>query len=214
MNKLIKIIKNLFYPVTLLTVIVLFCIILTIQALIIALTNDHTAAIYIAVLAPITLLVTLIYLVDRWLVKKVKYYQLMLGEIIIALFIAYAYLNPNSETHSVTEINFYTNQDFILIIFDANENSISKFTPKGTFGKKLDIYHTNIIHLDSTISLRKDLRINTPKQWQRFTTDKGKINLDGNEIEYIYSSENMLSLNYRKNTDRYLDSLIRNEKIK
>lgn len=214
MRKFIKIIKNLFYPVTLLTVIVLFSIILTVQALIIALTNDHTAAIYLAVLAPITLLATLIYLVDRWLIKKVKYYQLMLGEIIIALFIAYAYLNPNSEKHSATEINFYTDRDFILIIFDAKENSISKFTDKGNFGKKLDIYQTNIIHLDSTISLRKDLRINTPEQWQRFSTDRGKINLDGNEIDYIYSSENMISLNYRKNTDSYLDSLIRNEKIK
>lgn len=78
---------NLFYPVTLLTLISIYAIYVTVQSLIIAFTHDHTAAIYAAVVIPITLVILLFYVLDRILVKKINYFYLLIGEIVIAAII-------------------------------------------------------------------------------------------------------------------------------
>ena len=78
---------NLVYPVTLLTLIALYAIYVTIQSLIIAFTHDHTAAIYAAVVIPITILILLLYVLDRILVKKMNYFYLLIGEIVFAALI-------------------------------------------------------------------------------------------------------------------------------
>ena len=75
--------KRLVYPVTLLTLIALYAIYVSIQALIIAYTHDHTAAIYAAVVIPITLMILLLYALDRILIKKIAYFKLVIGEIVI-----------------------------------------------------------------------------------------------------------------------------------
>ena len=83
MNKLLKLLKSWVYPVTLLTLIALYAIYVSIQALIIAYTHDHTAAIYAAVVIPITLMILLLYALDRILIKKIAYFKLVIGEIVI-----------------------------------------------------------------------------------------------------------------------------------
>ena len=72
MNKFLKILKSLVYPVTLLTLISLYAIYVSIQSLIIAYTHDHTAAIYAAVVIPITLIILLFYVLDRVLILTVN----------------------------------------------------------------------------------------------------------------------------------------------
>ena len=51
MARLIKGLRRLFFPVTLMTLVTVLSIILSIQAIYVAFTNDHTAAIYAAVAA-------------------------------------------------------------------------------------------------------------------------------------------------------------------
>lgn len=87
MNKFLKILKSLVYPVTLLTLISLYAIYVSIQSLIIAYTHDHTAAIYAAVVIPITLIILLFYALDRVLIKKIPYFKLVIGEIVIVAII-------------------------------------------------------------------------------------------------------------------------------
>lgn len=87
MRKLFKILKSWGYPVTLLTLIALYAIYVTIQSLIIAYTHDHTAAIYAAVVIPITIFILLLYVLDRTLVKKIDYFKLVIGEIVIVAII-------------------------------------------------------------------------------------------------------------------------------
>lgn len=87
MNKFMKILKSWVYPVTLLTVISLYAIYVTIQSLIIAYTHDHTAAIYAAVVIPITIGILLLYVLDRILIKKIAYFKLVIGEIVIVVII-------------------------------------------------------------------------------------------------------------------------------
>ncbi|HKK12128.1 MAG TPA: hypothetical protein VJ945_04815 [Flavobacteriaceae bacterium] len=77
------------------------------------------------------------------------------------------------------------------------------------FGKQLDIYDVNIVHLDSTMASRRDLKINPPKAWEGFSSDRGKFRLNGNSVDYIFASKYNLSANYRKDTQAYLDSLLR-----
>lgn len=87
MKKLLKILKSWVYPVTLLTLIALYAIYVTIQSLIIAFTNDHTAAIYAAVVIPITIMILLLYVLDRILIKKIDYFKLLIGEIVIVAIV-------------------------------------------------------------------------------------------------------------------------------
>ena len=83
MNKFLKILKSWVYPITLLTLISIYAIYVTVQSLIIAFTHDHTAAIYAAVVIPITILILLLYVLDRVLIKKIAYFKLLIGEIVI-----------------------------------------------------------------------------------------------------------------------------------
>ena len=202
-----KTLKNLVFPITLLSIITFSGIIISIYALYIAFTNDHTAAIYAAITVPITVFLIFLYIIDRLLIKKVPYYKLMIGEITIGIFVFFIF----SYQDTYTAINFYTNQDYILVIFDSKENSLSKFNKKGLFGKELNVYNTNIIHLDSTLSSKKDLRIIEPKEWKGSYYTRGKYYLEGDSIVYIYSFKEISNTNYIRQTDAYIDSLLNKE---
>lgn len=71
MEKFKKILKSLFFPVTLLTIITFLSLLITIQALYIAFTNDHTAAIYAVITIPITVVLIFLYIIDRVLIRRV-----------------------------------------------------------------------------------------------------------------------------------------------
>lgn len=205
-----KALKNLVFPVTLLTVITFLSILTTIQALYISFTNDHTAAIYAAIAIPVTLILIFLYIIDRVLIRKVSYYKLMLGEIAIGIFIFLLFSYQNSPT----DINFYTNQDYILVIFDSKESSPEEFSKKGLFGKELNVYNTNKIHLDRAMSLKKGLRINEPNDWNGSYYKRGKYYFKGDSIEYIYSMKvfkEISNRNFVRQSDVYIDSLLQQE---
>ena len=195
--------RQIFFPITLLTIITFLSIIISIHALYIAFTIDP---IYAAITIPITILFIILYIFDRFLIKRVSYFKLIIGEIILGAFMYFIFLYQAS----YVDINFYTNQDYILVIFDSNENSISKFTKKGVFGKELNVYNTNKIHLDKTMALRKKLRIKEPKEWKAIYYKRSKYELKGDSIEYIYSLK-QIGNKYNKQTDAYLDSLLKQE---
>lgn len=83
MTRLAKGLKHLVFPVTLMTLVTLLGIILSIQAIYVAFTNDHTAAIYAAVIIPLTVIVIILYAIDRFLIKRIDYFKLLLGEIAV-----------------------------------------------------------------------------------------------------------------------------------
>jgi hypothetical protein len=140
----------------------------------------------------------------------------MIGELVIGitLFLIFSYQDRTSVNTGSTTINFYTDQDFILIIFDSNENSFSKFNKKERNGKELNVYNTNIIHLDSSVLFEKGFRINYPKHWGRFSESRSTTLIEGDSIGYIYSSKNILNTNYIKDSDAFIDSLLKLEKRK
>lgn len=217
MAKLKSFIKNLIFPITFLTVITICSIIVAIQALYIAITNDHTAAIYAAVIVPITLIVIFFYVIERLLIKKISYLKLMIVEfiIVVTVFLIFSYQNRStSAINNSTTINFYTDQDYILVLFDSNESSLSKFNKDGNLGKMLHVYDTNIIHLDSKLSLEKDFIINYPEHWERFSANRSTLQIEGDLIEYIYSSKDKFNTSYIKNSEAFVDSILKLEKRK
>lgn len=210
MEKFRKILKNLFFPVTLLTIITFLSLLITIQALYIAFINEPDYAIYAAISIPITVFLIFLYIIDRMLVRKVSYYKVMLGEIAfgILIFLLFSYQD------SFTDINFYTDQDYILVIFDSKENSLEKFNKKGLFGKELNVYDTNTLHLDTSMAWRKDLRIFEPKEWLGSSYTRGKYYFEGDSIEYIYSMKEFREIpntNFLRSSEVYIDSLLKQE---
>ncbi|WP_431161622.1 hypothetical protein [Flagellimonas beolgyonensis] len=207
-----KLLKKLILPVTLLTVITLLSIIITIYFLYVAFTHAPESAIYAAVSIPITIVLGLLYTLDRYLVKKVAYYKLNMGELIIGLliFLYFAYQD------SYMTINFHTDQDYILVLFDSKENSISRFEKKGLFSKELNLFHSNIEHLDRSLGLRKDLRIIPPMEWQGVAYQEGYYTSKKDSIKYIYLFKEIRDttwpkLNSIRASEVYIDSLLKRE---
>lgn len=207
-----KLLQTLILPVTLLTVIIFLSIIITIYFLYVAFTHSPESAIYAAVSVPITIVLGLLYTLDRYLVKKIAYYKLNIGELIIGLliFLYFAYQD------SYMTINFHTDQDYILVLFDSKENSISRFEKKGLFSKELNLYHSNIEHLDRSLGLSKDLRINPPIEWKGVVYQEGYFTSKKDSIKYIYlfkeiRDTNRPKLNSIRASEVYIDSLLKRE---
>jgi len=187
-------------------------ILIAFYTLYVAFTHASDFAIYPAVWIPVTIICLFLYAIDRVLTKKIPYYKLMLGELVIGIliFVVFSYQD------SYTTINFHTDQDYILVIFDDRENSISRFEKKGFFGKELNFYNTNTAHLDRSIGLRKNLRIKPPEEWQGFFYTEGKYASKGDSIKYIYSfKENRDTTRFKSNfiraSESYIDSLLKQE---
>lgn len=202
-----RLIKKIFYPFTLLTLLTIIAVISAIYATYIAATNDHTAAIYAAITIPITLSIIFFYIIERFLIAKISYAKLMFGEVVFGIFIFFLINNQ----FSTIDINFFTDKDYILVLFDSNENVISKFDKKGLFGKELNIYNSNMVHLNSTMVSIEKLRINAPKEWNLSTGHYSFIDANGNTVKYVYNTKNELSPEFIKNPEKFIDSLIRIE---
>lgn len=198
------------YPVTVLTVITFLSILVSVYAMYLGFTLESPAIIYPIVAVPIAVLLVLLYAVERHVVKKLSYLKLMAGELLLTL-VVFLIL---SKQFSTTHINFHTKQEYVLVLFDANEEEdVATFSSKGIFGKELNIYDTSIIHLNRTWNQREDLRINTPKEWGKSVGwYMGTILLKGDTVAYRYGSKNPTRKWFVMNPERYIDSLIRNEK--
>ncbi|GAA4810117.1 hypothetical protein [Litoribaculum gwangyangense] len=210
MLKLIRILKSFIFPVTIFTILTLIGVIMTINAVYIMYANNSESAIYSAIIIPITISIIGLYILDRLLLKKISYIKLMIGEIVFIVITFFIFIYQSS----TIDINFYTNEDYVLVLFDSHENSMSKFNKKRIFGKEYDVYDTNIIHLNSEISFRKDLRINVPKQWESFTQNRSIYEKDGDSIKYIFSRRNIMNMPYKIDNRYFIDSLINEVKLK
>lgn len=204
MDKIIRILKSIFFPMTLLTIITTIGIIIAINALYIMYINGSESAIYAAVTIPIVLFLIALYVVDRFLIKKVSYFKLMIGETVFITLCFFLFLYQNS----TIDVNFYTNQDYVLVLFDSEDDSLIKFNKKRVFGQEMNVYDTNIIHLNRKMFLRKDLRVNIPKQWKRFSQNSSIHKNEGDSIQYIFITRKITIEPNEIDSQTFLDSLL------
>jgi len=202
--KLFKFLKDLVYPVTPLTVLTLASLLITFYTLIIVLRSPPEAVIYISVVGALTLILVLFYIIERKLVKVFAYYKVVIGEIIIILL---TLLFSSFQDRSYF-INFKTEKDFILVIFDSKGVSISDFKRNGIFNKELNVNDKNIVHVDSLLLFENNLQINKPADWDNFSGYKSKHIVNNHSINYIIFLKNKPKKISKNHPQTIIDSLL------
>ncbi|WP_439185657.1 hypothetical protein [Carboxylicivirga taeanensis] len=197
-------IKSWFYPVTPLTVVTPFSIVIAIYAIYLGFTLESPAIIYPIIIVPITALIVGLYVLDRILIKKLfSYYILIIAELVL---LAGLYLQINY-ANNTTDIHITTDQDYIFVLYDAHENSMDRFKKKGFFSKEL-LINGNIIHLDSSLRYRDDIRVFPPDSWMGSYEEHGNYFYKGDTIPYIYKLRSRQENEYARTQQTYIDSLL------
>ncbi|MDP5091951.1 MAG: hypothetical protein NWQ17_01490 [Polaribacter sp.] len=204
-------IKKLFFPITILTLLSLVCGFVLLESMYLHIaTPTFFSSMYLSVAIPITLVVWVLYAFERWLLKKTTYKKILFIELGITAFLIVYYSYQNAST----SIQFDTNKSFVLVLFDGKDAATYSFERSGVFNKKRIIKDTNIIHLHPSFELKKDLKIVTPKNWKRTTTDKSSLSLKGKEVAYLFVTNSELPKSYIINSEKYIDSLLQVTTIK
>lgn len=199
-----KILKSWFYPVTPLTVVTPFSIIFAIYAIYLGFTLESPAIIYPIIVVPTTGLIVGLYVLDRLLIKKLfSYYVLIIAELVL---LAGGYLQINY-ANSTTDIHLTTNEDYIFVLYDAHENSMDRFKKKGFFSKEL-LINGNIVHLDSSLRYRDDIRILPPDSWIGTGHNGGNYFYKVDSIPYIYMFRSRQGNEYARSQQTHIDSLL------
>jgi len=196
--------KSIVWPVTPLTLITVIALVIAAWEWIIYFVDKPSEALVVAVTTALTVVTLTLYLVDRLFIRILSYRKLVLGEVLVGIM-AFLFISFQNRT---LDINFQTDKDFIVILFDSNEKSLSDFQRRGIFSKELKVYNTHIVHLDSSLASINNLRIMEPAQWDAFSRHKGRIEIDGQSIQYILSSDNRTNPYLHRNPQPYIDSLL------
>ena len=200
----LKKLKSWFYPVAPLTVVTPFSIIIALYAIYLGVTVESPAIIYPIVVVPITLLIVILYGLDRFLIKEqVSYYIVFIVELVLLVggYFQINYMN------SRTDIHITTDEDYIFVFYDARENSMDRFTKKGLFGKEL-LINDNIVHLDSSMLKRDDIGILPPDSWIGTGYVSGKYFHKGDSIPYDYIYKSGRETEFARSQQTYIDSLL------
>lgn len=203
----LKTLKSWFYPVTPLTIVTPFSIAFAIYAIYLGFTLESPAIIYPIIVVPITALIIGLYVLDRFFVKKhVPYYLLLIAELVLLAGGYLLYLQFNY-ANSTTDIHITTDEDYIIVLYNAHENSLDRFKKKGFFSKEL-LINGNIIYLDSSLRYRDDIRILPPDSWMSVHEDRGNYFYKGDTIPYIYKLRSRQANEYARTQQTYIDSLL------
>ncbi|GET22145.1 hypothetical protein [Prolixibacter denitrificans] len=196
--------KRLVWPITPMTLITVVALVITAWAWIIYFIDKPSEALVVAVTTALTVFTLTLYVVDRSLIRILSYRKLTLGEIVVGI-VAFLFISFQNRT---LDINFHTDKNFIVVLFDSKEKSLSDFQRSGIFSKELDVYNTHVVHLDSSLASIPNLRINEPAQWNAFSQQEGRIVIDGQSVQYILSSDNRTNPYLHRNPQPYIDSLL------
>ncbi len=143
-----------------------------------------------AIAVPISLFVFVLYGVERFIVRKINYRILFIGELVLLLIV------PISFYYSVSmiDLNVTTEKSYFVVLFDSKKNPLTDFKRKGLFEKELSV-SDHIIHLDSSLYNNEDLRIRVPENWREISYSNGEIMLSGKLTRYrLYSTEENLNI--------------------
>ena len=199
----LKSFKSWFYPVTPLTVVTPISIVIAIHAIYIGLTLESPAIIYPIIVVPIALSIVGLYVLDRFLIKSLSQYILIVAELVMLVggYILFDYTNRTNDIHITT------NEDYIFVLYDAQENSMDRFSKKGLFSKELFI-NGNIVHVDPSLRYRNDIRIFPPESWLGIYESRGNYYYKGESIPYLYKLRSRQANEYERSQQTYIDSLL------
>lgn len=196
--------KSLVWPVTPLTLLTVTALVIVAWEWTIYFVDKPSEALVVAITTVLTVVTLTLYVIDRLFIRVLSYRKLVLGEVVVGI-VVFLFISFQNRT---LDINFHTEKDFIVILFDSNGNTLSDFQRRGIFSKELKVYNTHIVHLDSSLASINNLRIIEPAQWDAFSRHKGRLETDGHSIRYILSSDNRTNPYLHRNPQPYIDSLL------
>lgn len=173
---------KLFFPVSPLTVLSVLSVLVSVVALIRASTTNHSAAMLAAISMNLTFVILTLYAIDRLLIKKLAYHNLVAGELVFGILL-FIFVTFQDRT---TELIIQTDQDFTLIVFDSKENTMDDFKRTGLWKEELQVQNQTIVHLDSSLAVNQRLRVNAPAHWMGFSQEEGWIELHGHSVKYLF----------------------------
>ncbi|NMM48907.1 hypothetical protein [Marinigracilibium pacificum] len=200
----LKALKSWFYPVTPLTIVTPFSIVIAIYSIYRGFTLESPAIIYPIIVVPITVVIFGLYVLDRILIKRLFSYYILFAVELVLLAVGYLLFNY---ANSTTDIHIATDEDYIFVLYDANENSMDRFIKKGIFSKEL-LINDNIIHLDSSLRYSDDIRVFPPDNWMGGYEVRGNYFYKGDTIPYIYKLRSRQANEYTRTQQSYIDSLL------
>lgn len=189
MNSKRNFFRSLVLPVTPLVVLAAISLILFIWAFIVIFTTSEPTAFLAAFTVAFSLVIFVLYIIDRIIVQKVNYKIMFFGELLFLLFITFSFWF----SISMIDLNISTDKDYIVVLFDSKENRYSDFERKGLFGKELYV-NDHIIHVDSSLAKTTKFRILVPDDWKERSYIDGRVNLSGRSIKYVLQSTHNLDL--------------------
>ncbi|GAA4292998.1 hypothetical protein [Aestuariibaculum suncheonense] len=201
--KTLKTLKSWVYPVTPLTIITITSIVIAIQSIYIGLTHESPMILYPIIAVPVTGFIIGLYVLDRFVIKSTPYYIIFAIELLLFAggYIGFKYMN------ATTDINISTDNDYIVVFYDAKETSMHHFHNHGLFDKTLHI-NNNIVHLDPSLCHRNDIRILPPESWMGSYQHQGNWFHQGDSIPYLFLLKNNAPNAYERTQQKAIDSLL------
>jgi hypothetical protein len=203
---------RLFIPITPLLVVTLGLIGIAVYSLVQSFSEQPEYAIYPAVFLVLLGLAVILYFFERRLLKHVAYVKMVLAEVFLgfALYLGLSYSN------ATTQIQFNTDSDYILVLFDRPDSLLTEFESNGLFTKILTVNQGNVVHLNTALAKSSDLQIIEPAHWEGVYYQNGTFTRLGIDLNYIYcfnEKRNPIPANdnYLKTLPKYVDSLIARE---
>ena len=195
-------IKKLLFPITVASILLLISVVYSAIAIYIALSSTAEAAIYAAIAIPISLLLVVVFLIDRMLLRRFSYVKVLLAETIFFSMFVLFFLYQNRSV----QYRFQTGQDAVLVLYDADENPSKPMKKTGLFSREM-VIDKNILHLKPAMVHEERLRMRWPENWTRFSVDQGILLINGDSVPYLFSTQNLLGNRYYQKPEAYIDSI-------
>ena len=117
-----------------------------------------------------------IFLIDRFLVKKTGYKKAIVMEIIFLLLVPFIYLYSNKDTR----ININTEKPYFILVYGSNGLTKKQIPSSGLFDHAITIKSDSVINLNYDLLYDNAIKVIEPKAWNGFST---------NELDTVINSQ-------------------------
>lgn len=169
MSKIQKFLKQLFWPITPVLILLIASLTLLVYASIIY--TDSSESLGWGIVLIFTLLLSFLYVLDRVAVYYIKVWIITLAELLIFLF----FILIQMESTKKNSIILDTKENWALVIYDSRGIAEDNFSSDGIFDKKY-LTNDNILHLDSSFYWESQYRVTVPDSWAGYTMRRCKLN--------------------------------------
>ncbi len=177
--------KKLLNNITPLSVLTIVGIILCISEIVILLLSKDNGELATGLLSALAFLFYIIFILDRALISRMKYKDVIIGEIIFLLLLPFIYLYINKDY----KIKIETTKQYFIILHDNKGLRKEQIPSSGLFDHSITFKNDSVINLNSTLLNDNDVRLVEPKGWGGWNRKEFDTIVNSNKIKLeIYSN--------------------------